>query len=159
LSAGVAADRGRKSGDSSFDGDERWITDLDTDLPWNRRRERNVFKRQLIRYEQAQRQLEAQEDTVKLEILNGLRDLIAARLSYENQLESVKVAQLRVKSNNLFMLSGRSSMRDVLEAADALLSARNSLVSALIAWRVSDLELRRDMGVLEVYDSGLWKHM
>jgi len=159
LSAGVAADRRRSLGDRNFDGNDRWIADLNTDLPWNRRRERNVFKRQLIRCEQARRQLEEKEDTVRLEILNGLRDLVAARLSYETQLESVKVAQLRVKSNNLFMLSGRSSMRDVLEAADSLLSARNSLVSALIAWRVSDLELRRDMGVLEVDDTGLWKHM
>lgn len=156
LSAGVAAKRRRSSGDDGFEGQEAWEAGLDTDLPWDRRRERNAFKKQLIRYEQARRSLEEHEDSVRLDILNGLRDLVAARLSYENQLESVKVAQLRVESNNLFMLSGRSSMRDVLEAADALLSARNSLVSALIAWRLSDLKLRRDMGVLELSDTGLW---
>ena len=159
LSGGVSADRRRNRGDDEFDGVEEWDAQLRTDLPWDRRSERNAFKRQLIALNKAKRNLEKQEDSVKLAVRNGLRDLVASRLSYENQIESVKVAQLRVKSNNLFMLSGRSSMRDVLEAEDSLLSARNSLVSALIAWRISDLELRRDMGVLQVGEDGLWKTM
>ena len=159
LAGGVAANRRRNRGDDNFDGVEEWDAEISADLPWERRFERNAFKKQLIRLEEGRRNLEEKEDRVKLEILNGFRDLTASRLSYENQLESVKVAELRVKSNNLFMLSGRSSMRDVLEAEDSLLKARNALVSALIAWRISDLELRRDMGVLQVAESGLWKTM
>ena len=68
----------------------------------------------------------------------------------------MKVAELRVQSNNLFLLSGRSSMRDILEAESALLNARNSLCRALVTWWMSDLELRRDMGVLKITDAGMW---
>ena len=69
----------------------------------------------------------------------------------------MKVAQLRVESNNLFLQSGRSSMRDILEAESALLGARNALCTAVIEWRMSDLELRRDMGVLEITEAGMWR--
>ena len=44
----------------------------------------------------------------------------------------------------------------VLEAQKALLSARNALCSALIDWRLTDLELRRDMGVLKLSEAGMW---
>jgi outer membrane protein TolC len=159
VTGGVAAARRRSRGDQRFDGTESWDAEIRSDLPWERRAERNAFKRQLIRLEEGRRNLEEREDRIRLQILDGLRDLTAARLSYGNQVESVKVAELRVRSNNLFMQSGRSSMRDVLEAEDSLLRARNALVSALIAWRVSDLELRRDMGVLAVEENGLWKAM
>ena len=48
-------------------------------------------------------------------------------------------------------------MRDVLEAEAALLSARNAWCSALIDWRMSDLQLRRDMGVLMISEAGIWQ--
>jgi len=107
--------------------------------------------------EQAKRTLEEKEDAVKQSVRNGLRNLIAARASYMNQSEAVKVARLRVESNTLFLQSGRSSMRDVLEAEEALLTARNALCSAMIDWQVSDLELRRDMGVLKISEDGMWQ--
>ena len=157
LAGGVDIDRRRARGDNKFDGNELWDVQLRSDLPWDRRSERNAFKKQLIRLEESRRNLEEREDRIKLQVLDRLRELHSARLSYQNQIESVKVAELRVKSNNLFMLSGRSSMRDVLEAEDSLLKARNALVSALITWRISDLELRRDMGVIAINESGLWE--
>ena len=65
-------------------------------------------------------------------------------------MESLKTAQMRVDSNDLFMQSGRSSMRDILEAESAMLTARNALCSAVISWRISDLSLRSSMGTLAV---------
>lgn len=156
LTGGAAVDRARATGDNDFDGDEAWSAGLRTDLPWDRRRERNAFRKQLIALEQAKRSLEEKEDSVKQSVRGGLRNLVAARASYEIQVEAVKVASLRVESNTLFLQSGRSSMRDVLEAQKALLSARNALCSALIDWRLTDLELRRDMGVLKLSEAGMW---
>jgi len=125
-------------------------------MPWNRRSERNVFRKQLIALEQAQRGLEQQEDAVKQAVRAGRRNLVAARALYVNQVEAVKVAELRVASNTLFSEAGRSTMRDVLEAQGALLRARNDLCNVLIAWQMSDLELRRDMGVLRISEAGMW---
>lgn len=149
-------DRVRETGENGFEGDEAWNAGLTTDLPWNRRKERNAFRKQLIALEQAKRTLDEREDAVKQSVRSGLRNLRSARASYMNQIEAVKVARLRVESNTLFLQSGRSSMRDVLEAEESLLDARNALCSALIDWQVSDLELRRDMGVLKISEAGMW---
>ena len=157
LTGSASLDRARATGEHGFDGGEAWDAGLEADLPWNRRKERNAFRKQLVALEQAKRTLEEKEDAVKQSVRSGLRNLIAARASYMNQSEAVKVARLRVESNTLFLQSGRSSMRDVLEAEEALLTARNALCSAMIDWQVSDLELRRDMGVLKISEDGMWQ--
>jgi outer membrane protein TolC len=157
LSGGFEAGRKRVTGDDRFEGEEAWTAGVTAGFPWDRRRERNAFRKQLIALEQAKRSVEEQEDTVKLAVRSGLRNLTAARASYENQVESMRVALLRVESNDLYLQSGRSSMRDVLEAESAMLAARNAFCSALIQWWVSDLELRRDMGVLEISEAGMWR--
>lgn len=156
LTGGVHLDRARTSGSSKFAGNELWDLGAQFDLPWNRRRERNYYRRQMMLWEQTQRDLELQEDLVKQAVRDGLRNLVAARASYVNQREALKVARLRVESNALFLQSGRASMRDVLEAQQALLAARNALSSVMISWQMSDLELRRDMGVLKISEAGMW---
>ena len=60
-------------------------------------------------------------------------------------------------SSDLFTQSGRSSMRDTLDAARDLLSAQNALCSAVIEWRTSDLALRSAMGILQIEQNGFWK--
>lgn len=150
-------DRSRATGDHGFSGDEAWSAGVTADLPWNRHKERNVYRKKLIALDQAKRTLETQEDTVKQAVRDGMRNLVAARATYEIELESVRVARRRVESNSLFLLSGRSSMRDVLEAQAELLSALNAFCDALINWRLSELELRRDMGVLHISGSGMWQ--
>jgi outer membrane protein TolC len=157
LTGKLSLDRIRRTGESGFEGEEAWSAGVQTDLPWNRRKERNTFKKRLIALELAKRTLEAEEDAVKQAVRNGLRNVFAARASFLNQGRAMRVALLRVESNNLYLQSGRSSMRDVLEAESSLLSARNALCSAVILWRVSELELRRDMGVLRVSEEGLWR--
>jgi len=157
LTGKVSMDRLRETGDGAFDGKEAWSARVKTDLPWNRRKERNAFRKKLIALDQAKRTLEAEEDNVKQSVRSGLRNVFAARSSFLNQGRAMQVALLRVESNNLYLQSGRSTMRDVLEAESALLSARNALCSAMILWRVSELELWRDMGVLRVSEAGLWR--
>jgi len=52
---------------------------------------------------------------------------------------------------------GRADTRDVLEAEDALLGARNSVTEALVDHTIAKLEFWRDTGVLEVNEDGLWE--
>ncbi len=156
LTGSLSANRRRVAAGDGFEDVDKWAGGVRVGFPWDRRQERNAFKKQLIAVEQAKRELEEQEDNVKLAVRNGLRNLVAARASYMNQVETLKVARLRVDSNGLFLQSGRSTMRDILEAESAMLTARNDFCSAVIAWRMTDLELRRDMGVLEVSEAGMW---
>ena len=75
--------------------------------------------------------------------------------SFVIQSEALEVAARRVRSTTLFQQAGRSSTRDLLEAEAALLSARNSVVSAIVVYRMAGLKLRRDMSVLTITEEGL----
>ncbi len=147
----------RNKGDDNVDENTDTSAKVRFSAPWDRRRERNAFRKAQVALEQSRRSLEEAEDAVKKDVRAGYRGLIAARALYENKVEAYKVARTRVESNDLFMQAGRSSMRDILEAESALLSARNALCSAVVDWRICDLTLRNTMGILLVDNDGTWK--
>ncbi|MCA9302736.1 MAG: TolC family protein [Phycisphaerales bacterium] len=129
---------------------------LGIDLPIERTAERNEYRNALIAYEQTVRSLQEVEDSVKLDVRSVLRDLLEARETIRIQAEAVRVAQRRVDSTDLFLQAGRAEIRDLLEAQNALNSAQNALTSAVVNYRIGELELQRDLGVLEVSGDGLW---
>ena len=127
------------------------------DLPFERTSERNVYRGSLIQFEQAVRDVQALEDQIKLSVRNDLSRLLEAREGIQIQAEAVKVAWYRVDSTNLNLEAGRAEIRDVLEAQASLLQAQNSLTSALVNYRVYELNLQVDMDVLAVDEKGLWR--
>jgi len=135
----------------------RYSALLGVDLPLERTAERNVYRNSLIDLEQAVRDVQDLEDQIKLEIRSNLRSLLEARESLRIQAEAVKVAERRVASTDLFLQAGRAEVRDVLEAQEALISAQNALTSAVVQYRVTELALQRDLGVLEIDENGLWR--
>ena len=130
---------------------------LTLDLPFERTAERNAYRNGFITLEQAVRDVQILEDEIKISIRNKLRDLLESREGLQIQTGSVKLAQKRVRSTNLFLEAGRAQIRDLLESQEALLSAQNALTVAIINYRVAELELQRDMGVLKIDEKGLWK--
>ncbi len=149
VEGGATYNAKRRQHKDSVDDTIATTAKLKFSAPWDRRKERNAYRRALIALEQSRRALQEDEDAVKNEVRAGYRDLVAARALYENKVEAYKTACMRVAANDLFMQSGRSSMRDILEAESALLTARNALCSAVIDWRMSDLSLRNAMGIGE----------
>jgi outer membrane protein TolC len=143
-------------GNLSFDGGQ-YNALLLLDLPIERTRERNEYRNSLIDLERATRNVQILEDQIKQSIRSELRTLLESRESLKIQAQSVVVAQKRVKSSNLFLEAGRIEIRDLLEAQDALLSAQNSLTSAVVSYRIAELELQRDLGLLKVNEQGLWE--
>jgi len=130
---------------------------LTFDLPWEKTAERNAYRNALIDLERSVRNVQSLEDQVKLDIRNVLRQLRQTRESYTIQARAVELAERRVDSTNLFLKAGRAEIRDVLEAEEALVNAQDALTEALVSYRVAELELQRDMGVLEVNERGLWR--
>jgi outer membrane protein TolC len=130
---------------------------LTLDLPLERTAERNAYRESHIRLEEAVRNLQGLEDQVKLEVRNRLRSLLESREGIVIQHKAVEIAERRVKSTDLFLQAGRADVRDVLESSEALLSARNALAASLVDYRIAELELQRDLGVLEVNAEGLWE--
>jgi outer membrane protein TolC len=127
------------------------------DLPFERTAEAVTYRNQFILLEQAVRDVQKLEDTVKIEVRNRLRDLFEARQTLFIQRQAVALAEKRVKSISLFMDAGRAETRDLLEAQDSLLAAQNSFTAARVNYRIAELEIQRDMGVLTVTDTGLWQ--
>jgi outer membrane protein TolC len=130
---------------------------LNIDLPLERTAERNAYRSAYIDLERSIRSLQLLEDQVKLDVRNDLRTLLESRESIRIQAEAVQLARRRVDSTELFLQAGRAEIRDVLDAQESLVTAQNALTSALVGYRVAELQLQRDMGVLEVEARGLWK--
>jgi outer membrane protein TolC len=126
------------------------------DLPLERTAERNAYRNSYITLAQAVRSFQELEDTIKLQVRNDLRDLVESRESFRIQALAVQLAERRVKSTELFLQAGRAEIRDVLEAQESLVTARNQRTAALVNYRITELQLQRDMGILNAQPDGLW---
>ena len=143
-------------GDIRFDRGQ-YAALLTIDLPAERTRERNEYRNSLLSLEQATRSVQSLEDQIKFSIRGELRTLLVSRESLKIQAQSVVVAEKRVRSNTIFLEAGRSEIRDLLESQDAFLSAQNSLTRAVVDYRIAELELQQDLGLLKVNEQGLWR--
>jgi len=136
--------------------DGRYDALLTIDLPLDRVPERNAYRESLINLESSVRDLQALEDSIKADVRERLRTLLNSREALRIQAASVELATRRVASTRAFLDLGRAQTRDLLEAQDDLLTAQNALTGALISYRIAELELQRDAGVLMVNEDALW---
>lgn len=162
-SASIGEGRGAMSGNQP-DGSFRTTRGsygglLKVDLPIERTSERNRYRNSLISLEKAVRSYQAAEDQIKQDVFGKLRDLRENRERLVIQIQAVKLAERRVRSTDMLLQAGRAELRDVLEAQSALTSAQNALYSATVSYRINELELQRDLGVLSVSESGLWQEV
>ncbi|MGA1825994.1 MAG: TolC family protein [bacterium] len=130
---------------------------LSLDLPFERAEERSAYRESFITLEESVREVQTLEDQIKLAVRKKLRDLVTVRMNTQIQTKSVQVAKKRVKSVTMFIEAGRAEIRDLLDAQDALLEAQNALTSAIVNYRIAELELQSDMGVLKINEKGLWQ--
>lgn len=154
---GGAAYGGRRDLGSVTQGDARinprrgrYRAVLQLDAPWNRVRERNFYRESMLDLAGARRDYAEKEDDVRQQVREGLRGLDQARASRLIQQRAVLLAERRVESTELFLQAGRAQVRDVLEAQEALVSARNALLEATVRYLGTEWSLLRDMDVLRV---------
>lgn len=129
---------------------------LSIDLPFERTAERNALRNSLIDYAASKRSQEELEDTIKYQVRSAWRGWQEAFEIIQIEGQALKVALRRVASTDLFLQAGRIQMRDLLEAQDDLVSARNSLVEAQVQYRIRAMELKRDLGTLVIDPAGAW---
>ncbi len=162
-SASIGESRGVMSGnqpDAKFRPKEgTYGALLNVNLPIERTSERNRYRNSLISLEKAVRSFQAAEDQLKQDVRSKLRDMLENRERLVIQIQAVQLAERRVRSTDMQLQAGRAELRDVLEAQSALTSAQNSLYSAAVSYRINELELQRDLGVLQVSAEGLWKEL
>ncbi len=130
---------------------------LSLDFPFDKTAERNILRTSLINLEDTVRTMQELEDQIKVDVRNHIRNLLILREQIHIQAQSVKVAQRRVDSTNLHLKAGRVHIRDLLEAQEALVQAKNSLSASRTNYRISELELQQDLGILQVDNKGLYQ--
>ncbi len=162
LTVGAGAGEGRSLGSAASPNAKLdfnhgiYTGGLELDLPFHRTPQAIAYRNAYIALESSVRDVQSLEDRVKLDVRNDLRGLLEAREGFRIQAQAVKLAERRVRSTQVFLEAGRAEMRDLLDAQDALVVAQNALTAALVGYRVAELNLQRDMDVLEVNEKGLW---
>lgn len=132
-----------------------WSVGFGLDLPVGRLPERNLWRATQIAVQAAERSTEQLEDSIRISIRDALRELRARQQDYRIQDDAVVLSERRVESVQLFLEAGEAQTRDLLEAQDALVSAQNARVAALVDYRLGLLALWRDTELLRVDASGL----
>ena len=144
-------------GDAELDpGRGRYRLRLRLDLPWRKTRERAAYRNSLIAAERAERALVETVDRIRVDVADALRSVRRAEEGYRIQGHAVAIAARRVESTEMFIRAGRAQVRDLLDAQEALVSAQNARVGALVQYRTAWLNLQRELGVLTVSGEGQW---
>ncbi|MHC4535871.1 MAG: TolC family protein [Planctomycetota bacterium] len=130
---------------------------FEADLPFSRVAERNDYRRALITLEQQIREYENDEDNIELDMRAAIRDLKTKAEQYRIQQMALVLAQRRKNTQEMLLSIGQGETRLLLEAEGAILSAQNSVTSALVAHAVAKLGFYRDVGILQVKPDGMWE--
>ena len=140
------------------------------DAPFTRLNERNIYRAQLIAYQQARRRLIQFEDGVHQRLRTNLRQLNQQRANLEIQRRAMAIAIRRVdeRRENLNkpvspaapgaapQQFGPTAARDLLDALSDLRSVQNNVMSVWLAYYASHMTLIRDLGVMQLDEGGLW---
>jgi outer membrane protein TolC len=129
-----------------------------TDLPLDRKAERNAYREALINAERRKRSYDEEADNVKLDVRQAYRDLSETGETYRIQKLGLELAQRRVEEQELRLQYGLSTIRLLLEANDALVRAQNDLADALVKHTIAKMSFFRDVGILQVKPDGMWEH-
>lgn len=128
---------------------------LDLDLPIDRLAERNAYRAALISLQAAERDALDLADDIRGQLRAALREAIATAETNVIQRGAVVLAERRAESTALRMAAGRADTRDILEAQEDLLEAKNAATQSRIDHHLALLALWRDIELLRVDDTGL----
>jgi outer membrane protein TolC len=132
-----------------------WTLDVALDLAIDRLPERNAWRATLIALQAVRRARELVEDQIAADLRDTLRSLIALRTQLEIQTNSFDLAARRVESTRLNFDAGRAETRDLLEAQEAFVTAKNAVTVARIDFELTRLALYRDLEALRVESGAL----
>ena len=118
---------------------------------------RNTYIEAVINLAKEKRTLSLKKDDIKLEVINSYHNLQSFYQTYIMQKKSLGLAESRVESTNLLLQAGRATTRDVLEAQESYLLAKNSLYQAMVNYLISYLNFLENTGSLKLNEKGVWK--
>jgi outer membrane protein TolC len=121
--------------------------------------ERNAYRGALITRDRAEREVEQQEDEIKLEVRDSWRSLDQAKRNFEISEIGVKLAERRVEEQNLLAELGRAKAQDQVDAQNDLVNSKNQRTQALVNHTIERLRFWNNMGILYIKDRGQWEEV
>jgi outer membrane protein TolC len=146
----------RGSGDSPGDQklEDHVTAGISLELPLDKRDERDAVVRARISSGAARRDYESREETVRVDIIENFRRLESFSMTVMIQKQNTTIAEKRARNALLRFKGGELSNRDVVEAENELLDARNAYSQALVDYELQRLRLLRNIGLLDVEANG-----
>ena len=146
--AGYATEPATSFEDQRF-GEPEWSVGLAYELPLDRVPERTSYRQQLIALTRAMRQTSRAQEQVLLDVRTTVRDLHRAETTVLIQQLNVVAAERRLERARADYDLGVIANRDVVEAQDELLQAKNALDRAKVDHIIATLQLEKDTGRLD----------
>jgi hypothetical protein len=128
------------------------------DLPLNRKRDRNLFRRALIGYNAELRRLQQTEDTIKLDIRRQLRNLEQARYQYPIAVAQAALSQEQVLSTRLQLILGSPDVRaiDLVLAYNDSREALGAMFNRRVGYLLERARFSLELEVMMLDDTGFW---
>lgn len=121
-------------------------------LPLDREIERLNLRSTMVNLERAIRDLATFRDNLVLDARQSVREIRRARFSLELQRQAIEINELRLEE--LLIKQAEVDAQDLLDAEDALLTARNQFDEALTDFQIAILQFLLTTGQLRVGDDG-----
>lgn len=131
-----------------------WRSALNLEVPLDRVEERNALRGALINKERAVRNYSQSRDQVAAQISQTMRQVMLSQQSLRIQILSRDLALKRREGARIRFEQGRVSNREVVDAENSLLNARDALAAAQVQLRSAILQFFRDTGMLRLNDDG-----
>ena len=135
---------------------DRYELGLQLDLPLDRLAEKNAYRRALIDFTRQQRTYLEMRDTMMLQIRKAYRQTEEARQRYDVEFQSYQLAEKRTKNTLLLLQYDRANTRDLLDAQEDLLDAKNAATKAIVDYAIAGLEFFRETGTMKIKPDGMW---
>jgi hypothetical protein len=137
----------------------QYTVGLAFDGPLNRLAERNIYRSSLIAYQQSRRSFMALDDQIQAAVALDVRQLEAERANFSIARQSLIAAARQVEGarDRLLVLPNAAETtgtQDVLNALNALLTAKSTLIGSWINYQSNRAQLLLDTDALRLDDQG-----
>jgi outer membrane protein TolC len=126
-------------------------------LPLDKKAERNAYRSSQIEFDQAVRNLDLRENEIERDIRNAVRELNQFEQQIALQQEQIAAERRAVAVTQIRVESGEAQQRDLADARQSLNDAMNRLIELKVQHFIARLNLRRNLGILFINNSGMWE--
>lgn len=130
--------------------ENQFILDFDEKMPFDLLSEHNEFRKDLMKVSQQHREYGGKVDKIIADVRAAYRDWEEGTERYRLQVESLKLAEKRVKDGLALLSSGRANVGDILRARNDLYEAQIQAIDALVDSAVAILQI-------QVQPDSLWR--